>query len=619
MWLTVLNISQKIKGIIGRIWDFFLEHPNILVGVAYLYVFFLGMMYALSYYQSFEIDIFAYTEPLDFLLIAFSKASILFGILLGILLVLVSVTLILLILLLILGLIFTAKAIWAWIVNVSESIKNSVSWMGKSIGNCGLWVKNIFGSPLSSAGETFTKERERIKGEFDDSNKDIREKLDNSRKVAVASFCRNLQSLKGLFWFFYPCVFVTAILFSFILPRYHAEQDAQILLSSYPINQDYNRLLCSYFYSVNWLQSVVLGKKGGQQKPHHVRVTIRQDALQPKTRLPIPDRTFLIGTTSSFNFFYECENASRAGVCKNGRPFIIPTANIASLEFIRERVPSLYIRASTKFDTTINALKFEKIEVINIITELDTIIRKLRFETIEITDAITQINTIITSINMSSETRTELMIPKIASPKLESVAHIAPDEIVALAIALKSYLEGKTPITRLNETIKTLNKNQNNCALGLEKIATIGPFPEAKHDRLEKNTKTDSDQPVDPAKLIEEIHNRFKNHQTLQYLMLIGRVDSESFMDEALQFYGTQIKLAEARAKWVLGELMKEFSAQIDPDRTILLSAGPQPVGKNGSDINRAKDRSVEVWACWTPKPTSPSADSPVRKGQTGD
>ena len=82
MWLTALSLSNpKRKGMIGRIWKFLSEHPNFLVGGAYLYACFLGMLYARSYYQSFEIDIFNFVEPSDFLLMAISKAGIVIGIL----------------------------------------------------------------------------------------------------------------------------------------------------------------------------------------------------------------------------------------------------------------------------------------------------------------------------------------------------------------------------------------------------------------------------------------------------------------------------------------------------------------------------------------------------------
>ena len=91
-----------------------------------------------------------------------------------------------------------------------------------------------------------------------------------------------------------------------------------------------------------------------KDEDRRVQVALRQDSVQPGTRPPKPDRTLFLGTTSSFHFFYECEKALNAGTdskgqngpkasaaqhqadapeCEKGRPFIVPTANIASLEF----------------------------------------------------------------------------------------------------------------------------------------------------------------------------------------------------------------------------------------------------------------------------------------------
>ena len=421
-------------------------------------------------------------------------------------------------------------------------------------------------------------------------------------------------------------------------------------------------LLAEAILILPFLAGVSDSKAALKDEERRVRVTLRQDGASPN--IPSPNRTLLLGTTSSFHFFYECEkalttengaeaqtrwwNALKAeygpfvkiqdlgqsalkplvdvrwntigeAKCENGRPFIIPTANIASLEFIQAgEVPD---------------------DIVATITKLDIIIGNLKSEKIEITDAITQINAIITSINMSSETRTELMIPKIASPKQEIVTRLSPDEIATVAIALKSYLEGNIPVTHLNETIKNLEDlpdsdlaqiveaienlsipgGQSLCTSSWEKVKTIGPFREGEHGQLEEGAKETAkeglDQLVPLNQLVTKMNGHFTDQQTLQQLILIGRVDSVRLREEKRQFYGAQIELARARAEWVQKKLLKEFPTQIDPRRISLLSDNYREKNDNG----HAPDRSVEVWACWTPKPTSPSADSPVRKGQTGD
>ena len=94
---------------------------------------------------------------------------------------------------------------------------------------------------------------------------------------------------------------------------------------------------------------------------------------------------------------------------------------------------------------------------------------------------------------------------------------------------------------------------------------------------------------------------------TLQQLMLIGRVDITQLDEDQRKYYGSNNGLAQARAKWVLDELVEKWElnntekAAALRERTILLSAGPLHVGQgeeDPTDTNRAKDRSVEVWAC---------------------
>ena len=285
-----------------------------------------------------------------------------------------------------------------------------------------------------------------------------------------------------------------------------------------------------------------------------VKVTLHKNAAQPETRLPIPNRTLLLGTTSSFHFFYECGEAlidengaalknkdGRPKKCENGRPFIIPTANIASLEF-----------------------------------------------------------------NPKKE-------------KKDVPPHVGLPNIVAAIAAIKESSKKNTD--KITAAINGLNipGGQILCASSWEKVKTIGPFREGEHGQIEEGAKETAkgglDQLVPLNQLVTKMNGHFTDQQTLQQLILIGRVDSVRLREEKRQFYGAQIELARARAEWVQKKLLKEFPTQIDPRRISLLSDNYREKNDNG----HAPDRSVEVWACWTPKPTSPSADSPVRKGQTGD
>ena len=105
------------------------------------------------------------------------------------------------------------------------------------------------------------------------------------------------------------------------------------------------------------------------------------------------------------------------------------------------------------------------------------------------------------------------------------------------------------------------------------------------------------------------MNKHIKNPQVPQPLILIGRVDSSQFLEERRRFYGTQLELAKARAEWVRGELLKKFP-EIAPGLISVQPAGPQHVGKRVSPEKLALDRSVEVYACWTPKEPDPTSVS---------
>lgn len=257
----------------------------------------------------------------------------------------------------------------------------------------------------------------------------------------------------------------------------------------------------------------------------HVRVTVRQDADRPAARLPYP--ALLLGTTSDFHFFYKCRQENeRDWKCReedkieNERVFIVPTANLSSLEFISE----------------------------------------------------------------PEEPPSQVGLPELV-----------------------------TAIRDLDLNPKEINVNvsgfSNHCEFGWKKSETVGPFCESEHDRLENDKQTDctDDQNslISLAALEEKLSRKFQDY-TLQQLMLIGRADIKPLRGQKLQDYGSNSGLAQARAKWVWKSL--EQKAKIDPDRVILLSAGPLYTGSEAKDPkNREHDRSVEVYACWAP--TSSSAD----------
>lgn len=612
--LIALSQSNKKrieeKGMIGRIWEALQKSPPFWGAILYIWFSLLGMSYSRSLYGVFDIDIFHFAEPSDFLLFALSETAYFT------------------ILFFIVGLTVCYLLFYAWLVAKTMAlVKKVLDCVYEFIKRHDKGIVSLVFFLLVSY---FLYE---IYGDIKDQNEFA------GYTPIVALF---VASIVALIIISYVWLTVEIVAWTTKILQLVLQSVFQFIKRFFPYLLALGLFLSSLYGSCSlgsqrgqdMLQGTQQEKEGmsaildvfeqenGRQL---VRVTIRQDAAQPETRLPKPRHTFLVGTTSSFHFFYECEHDLTAGTaagvengenpkaslwntqqaknnphveagseCKGGRPFIIPSANIASLEFIRPK------KIQPHIDTTRE------------ITKLDTIINDLKFKFIEDTKAIERINAIITPINKkNSEANTGVEPIKKLEP--ESVTHVDPGQIVAVVTTFRSYLKGKTTVANLNEKIATFDSIEvrNHCTLGLKKVATLGPFPKG-YDRLERIVKETEkecpdqlvapDQLVTPDQFFCQMNKHFTNHQMPQHLMLIGRVDSKSLTSDALQFYGTQIKLAEARAEWMRGELLKKFPTQIDPQQITLRTARPRYVKDKATKINRAKDRSVEVWACGTPK-----------------
>ena len=376
-----------------------------------------------------------------------------------------------------------------------------------------------------------------------------------------------------------------------------------------------------------------------KEKSRFVKVVLNKDFAQSDAHPlnPAP----LLGTTSRFHFFYECENPLtkvawehgwsalkplilvRGNIrpeCENGRSFVIPTANIAALEFnIKGSDPGPgqvglhdILDAIQQLNTTISDLN-PIVKVGNIIFDA------------------TKVATAISDLDASSKTNAEEITEAIEN--LQSVVASKPDGLVTAIGTLSQSVQNLNPrdgsppgsgeiataINNLKNTVQNLHISvgKNYCASGLKKVETIGPFCKGRHEQLEEAGKECPDQPAEeveaarkylgqlqdrlitPDKFFGRMDGRFTNQQ----LLLIGRVDITQLTDEKRKPYGSNSGLAQARAKWILEKLKKRFPEhQSTLERTILLSAGPLHTGEEATEINRAKDRSVEVWACWTPK-----------------
>ena len=716
-----------------RIWESLQKSPKLWGSGVYLWLSLLGMLYARSYYQSFEIDIFNFVEPSDFLLIVFSKINIVFVVLLGILLVLVLVTptfrlVPLITIFLIFSIVLVRVSIVLVIVSIVLAVISLLSLLlilitlllyllAKSIDPSAAWDAFMasrrewkpFTVSFRAAWDAFMASRrftELLRTEWKNFTtrlgpmwKTFIHRLDTawgiftkSLNTSKASHRTAQEKYKSFFWrFLYRVVLAMLIFGSVYVPRHQGERAAHALVrdlqgetgTQVPLISQIDTTL-SYINSRltnNPLTVSLFGKQSSQQEPQYVRVTIRQDVAQPTNRLP--DSLLFLGTTSSFHFFYECGVAlidENGVVLKNkdetpkkceeedGRPFVIPTANIASLEFIPAGTPSEDIAQAVK--------------------ELDLIINDLRSEEVKVTNAITQINTTITSINMSSGVHAKFITQQIESPKPEVVANLGPDKIITVAIALKSYLEGNIPVTHLNETITTLNatiKTLNQAdvldpdlaniagainSLNPLKIETpdlkgiagainnTNPPPVVINPDLSKITEKIDENTTkiitaikglnlscgDPGKgqnlcpqglwkvmivssfpeedheisgigegvknLVEHMRTLTKD-QTLQQLIVIEVAKGNKDEWKARHYYNSKTSLVKARTKWVLGELKANFPEQKEEieKATILRSAEPQHL-----DV-------VVVLACMSPKPdpkpeqaspsTAPAATTP--------
>ena len=422
------------------------------------------------------------------------------------------------------------------------------------------------------------------------------------------------------------------------------------------VNWEVGLLLFMILVGANFIIPLLSGAYDSEaalkEKSHHVRVTLRQGAAQPKIRLS--DSVLFLGKTNSFHFFYECAETLTTEDCvgtkaswwdalKNwvlgwwdtqkaeNRPeeqvdqeqeagaLIIPSANIAALDFRPQKNEktdqvglSDVVTAITDLNETISDL--EPIVKIGDIT----LAASSKTNTEEITKAIKNLRLAINSNPGGLVAATDALSQSIQNLKLGAGPRPGSDKIVAA-------------IDDLSKTVQNLHISvgENYCASGREgTVGIIGPFCKGEYSQLGEIEKEclgqpgrdmqacpDQLAPPDQLVTMDQFFCRMSKHltdqQTPLHLMLVGRVDNTLFSKEEREFYGTQMKLAKARAEWVRGELLKKFPAQIDSQRIILRVAGPQCTDPEVSECDQALDRSVEVHACWASN-DSEQADTPA-------
>ncbi len=326
---------------------------------------------------------------------------------------------------------------------------------------------------------------------------------------------------------------------------------------------------------------------------------------------------------------WKCETEDKI---REERVFIVPTANLSSLEFISESEDS--------------PSQVGLSEVVTAIRELDPTFMmssgKTDPELREVVTKIDAINQKIANFNENIDKSTTAIIEMIETLDPEDVLHPDPDEIFLAATTLdivteelKSYLKGNKTITELNKIITELNKIitvlsetaaaldvsgiKNRCASGWKKVNDVLPFCKSEYNWLENDERTncpDRENHLRENHLVslentkDKLEDKFESFR-LQQLMLIGRVDIQPFSTFSRgkrDYYGSQRGLAQARAEWVQKQLLKKFEGQIGPSHITVLSDNYRYTDPAQHHL----DRSVEVHACWASKSgqTSSSADS---------
>ncbi len=87
------------------------------------------------------------------------------------------------------------------------------------------------------------------------------------------------------------------------------------------------------------------------------------------------------------------------------------------------------------------------------------------------------------------------------------------------------------------------------------------------------------------------------------FVLLVGRSDKQMLTHDALRRYGSNLGLAQARAQWVRGELLRRPPARLDGEQVLALPGGPRHVGRTPAADALAEDRAVDVYVCYAAGP----------------
>lgn len=341
---------------------------------------------------------------------------------------------------------------------------------------------------------------------------------------------------------------------------------------------------------------------------NRVSVTLNGGATFPNEGMPNPTSTYILGTTSNFHLFLECESPDS---CDKRMPIVIPSANIASLEFKKKEQQTDELtdlsQAIDKLDQVIEELTDNPDPIQpepdeNSIPDDVAVNSQLSERLGKLTSAINSLaNTIRQGLDRDPPTE-PVWVP-IVSEQITVLATNLGDLLNRLAkresrepfdsesgILLSNVLQ---LIEELSKTSREVVEIQSQCPWEIREIDRIGPFESGESEILQTDDRESSDPLI-------ELFNWFE-HSSPQNVLLIGRVDRNPLSTEE-QGSEPDRELARRRGNWIKRELLKHAeSEELDGvkqsiKRATVLTAGPSQLR-----FADPEDRVVEVWACVAP------------------
>ncbi len=349
--------------------------------------------------------------------------------------------------------------------------------------------------------------------------------------------------------------------------------DTTVRRKNYHADRALIAMVITATFGIPYIAGELASKNALHDKSRLVQVSLLQKSDKPSTRIPKADHTILLGTTSNFHLFYECESPllrDGAKPCESWKPFVAPRANVASIAFdLNEANPvvtdSDMVVAISKLTTAINELDLGK-EII--------------VDTSSIANALADLKETIGNLELNA---------------LLDINNLQfPPQFAALPRALANT---GTAIELLNETISSLGfpDTGDSCVSSFGRIGSVGPFSVGEHLSDQQNEDSLN------AGIIALNSSLVRN--TPIHLLFVGRVDITPLTEGRDEtYYGSNLGLAQARATWVRNQLLEIANTEEYRDvlnRALLLSAGPMNVGEETDESDRQKDRRVDVWGCW--------------------